>query len=828
MGDELWFIEFGRGAALPLTPEETSTDGEPTLPCAQGRVVYETTKVVSPELINSSKFYATLIDKELKVAECPVEKKVLWNKPVLEGCTNTNNESITRNKVMLLGRATRPGNLDITPWYHEDFFIANSSSECTVQRNSDSSNSHGTKELTSVLSSEKFSIIETKTPRIESVGVTPRKAYMDLVDAIALLDETCPNQEFNPSATITTEASLMPYKEFKKMKSKSKQKNFHNYSHDRLNQRSFKRHRPQDKTRPLLRKIGMSKTEDIPFMIKLTPNLGTISKPCLQKNRSRKSLEPPTTNKISSLTKFIFDMTHDVKENSISFKHISEETDIKTKTEEINNQEEKKNIAERFKEPTTIELPIRKYSDVGQSSSVTIHSFETDDLDTAFWRKAPHRGSLRASLDDIINTGSCLSLVENLTDSSKFSTQQRCNSLDILWKHKIATNQRSVSSSIYVGSFKELDKWGSFSKEYEVRASKTLSTTYSEIVDCTFRGLKTAESTPNLNITTDIYYDRATSLKYATHDKNLSKQKSLKEEISNSQRTNTLPCAIQEKGQQITNLNKQEQTSHLEDQKTDRSNTTSKCRKWQILLEPLQETVDMFNELRKVSSLLNIPSWEKLSKVDKAFVQLPKQIFPNKNQVVKRENSKQYITSERSDLSTKNQNETQEQFSKSSKSVPYKKTYLSFDHVLHEKQQTDSKAITLTSAKDLISQTEVDSKCYLSDIFNVPLQKKNKQEHNVDMKVEQAIKTKQNHRLERKVAKPIFQKESSSQKMVQIQGRTNDFYEIVSSKTVPYCAGKQLSKVSAEEDTKLENFTLGSKVDYQSVIEQKRTKCFPL
>lgn len=797
MGDELWFIEFGRGAALPLTPEEASTDGEPILPCAQGHIVYETTKVILPELSNGSTFHATPNSKESKVTESAAEQKILWNRSMLkslEECANITNKNITKDRIISSGRAARPENLDITPWYHENFSIPNSSSEYMVHRNFDSSSSHVTKEFKLKLISKKDSSVETDTPQIESIGITPRKAYMDLVDAIALLDETCPNQEFNPSDTIKiTEASLLPYTECKKLKSKNKSRNSYNHDHDRLNQRSFKRHRPQDKNknRSLMKKIGKSKTEEMPFLIKLSPNLGTIRKPCFQKTRSRKLLEQPTLNKISSLKKFIFDTTHVTGNSVVNFKSISETTtDVQTRIEQTNSQQEK-----QLRKSKTMELPIRRYSDIGQSSSVTIHSFETDDLDTAFSRKTPLRNYRRASLDNIIDTGSCSSLVKDMiTNNSKFSMQQRFNSIDTLIKHKVTINEQSVSSSKYIGSsFTELDRWSSFSKkQQEIKKCITHST-----IDCICTSLKIGGSTPNL-----------------------------KESISNSLLINT--SSNVKEYQQITALKKQKEISHLEDQRIVR-NTTSKCQKWQIFFEPLQDTLDMFNELRKVSSLLNIPSWEKFSKVDETFVQIPKQIFLNKKETVRHESSGQYIASESSELSTHSQNEREEQLSKLIESVQCKKTYFPLDHVLKEKQQTDSKAISLTTAKDLTSQTEVDSKFYLSDIFNVPLQKRNVQEQKeMDMKIKQATKAKHNHCLEIKVANPMFQKESSSQKMVQIQGRTNDFYEIVSSKTVSNCAEKQLSIVSAEEDTKLENFTLGSKVDYQSVIEQKRTKCFPL
>ncbi|XP_047361940.1 uncharacterized protein LOC124953918 [Vespa velutina] len=714
----------------------------------------------------------------------------------LEECAHITNRNITKDRIISSGRATRPENLDITPWYHENFSIPNSSSEYMIHRKFDSSSSHVTKELKLKLISKKDSSVETETPQIEAIGITPRKAYMDLVDAIALLDETCPNQEFNPSDTIKiTEASLLPYTECKKVKSKNKSRSSYNHDHDRLNQRSFKRHRPQDKNknRPLMKKIGKSKTEEMPFLIRSSPNLGTIRKPCFQKIRSRKVLEQPTLNKISSLKKFIFDTTNVTENFVVNFKSISETTtaDIQTSIEQTNNQQEK-----QLKKSRTIELPIRRYSDIGQSSSVTIHSFETDDLDKVFSRKTPLRDYRRASLDNVIDTGSCSSLVKDvITNNSKLSMQQRFNSIDTLIKHKINVNERSVSSSKYIGSsFTELDRWSSFfKKQEEIKKCMTHST-----IDCICTSLKIGGSTPNL-----------------------------KECISNSLLINT-SSNVKEQRQKIITLNKLKEISHVKDKKIVR-NTTSKCQKWQIFFEPLQDTLDMFNELRKVSSLLNIPSWEKFSNVDKTFVQIPKQIFLNKKETLRHESSRQYIASERSEPSTNSQNERKEQLSKLIESVQCKKTYLPLHHVLKEKQEIDSKAISLTTAKDLTSQTEVDSKFYLSDIFNVPLQKRNVQEQKeMDMKIKQATKAKHNHCLEIKVANPMFQKESSSQKMVQIQGRTNDFYEIVSSKTVPNCAEKQLSKVSAEEDTKLENFTLGSKVDYQSVIEQKRTKCFPL
>lgn len=54
--DELWFIEFGRGVALPLTPEEAPADGEPVVPCAQGRVVIESARPAQPHFATCSTY----------------------------------------------------------------------------------------------------------------------------------------------------------------------------------------------------------------------------------------------------------------------------------------------------------------------------------------------------------------------------------------------------------------------------------------------------------------------------------------------------------------------------------------------------------------------------------------------------------------------------------------------------------------------------------------------------------------------------------------------------------------------------------------------------
>ncbi|EFN87999.1 hypothetical protein EAI_11626 [Harpegnathos saltator] len=313
--------------------------------------------------------------------------------------------------------------------------------------------------------------------------VVPRKAYMDLNDAMALLDETCPNVEPSPSLTPRTPRTpLTPYSRNKRARSKSSD-NSSNYSNDRLSDRSSEVSRDKDKEkkkRPFLRKIGISKTEDRPFLAKLTPRIK--SKPYLEKIGPSKAVERPFLDKIGSsktLDKFTFNTPHTERKNevdretstNVTIENVEITANDVIKKDEITINEVRHKIEQVVIEENVECKEVHKMSpveEVQRKSSMTpqtwamcerrrsgkefllkMYSFETEDLESTVPPKV-HRDTLRgSSLDDVLDSGPSSLPTEN-SDERESRTEvdnQRPSDVVELLKCRVTTSEEIISST---------------------------------------------------------------------------------------------------------------------------------------------------------------------------------------------------------------------------------------------------------------------------------------------------------------------------------------------------------------------------------------------
>lgn len=133
MRDELWFIEFGRGAALPLTPEEAPADGEPVVPCAQGRIVVETARPAPPHFATCSSYRRPLLSRisnEVSVSDGTAPSSSGTEQSQQEQQQQQQQQSqqtvsgkgaISKGTITPQSPAARPEELGVTPWYREDY-----------------------------------------------------------------------------------------------------------------------------------------------------------------------------------------------------------------------------------------------------------------------------------------------------------------------------------------------------------------------------------------------------------------------------------------------------------------------------------------------------------------------------------------------------------------------------------------------------------------------------------------------------------------------------------------------------------------------------------
>lgn len=457
MRDELWFIEFGRGAALPLTPEEAPADGEPMVPCAQGRVIVETARPAPP-------YFATCT-RYRRPPGCVLASEVMAS---VLGATSSciiqadqhlaasmGKGAISKN-VMIPAHsiAIRPEDLGVTPWYFEDYPIVDPLPGPAGDRSSYPSCSYPDADSTI-----KPDMISTKNSSVDSA--TPRKAYMDLRDAIALLDETCPNKEPSPSLTPRTPRTpLTPHPRNKRARSKSSD-NSSNYSNDRLSDRSVENTRSQDKEkkRPFLKKIGISKTEDKPFLAKIAPKI--MGKPYLEKIGPSKAVERPFLDKIGSsktLDKFVFDASRHEHGNSDKRKDGSRKDEAAGMTPESRKPKEHK--AQRVLTVDKQFATERRRS--GKGTLLKMYSFETEDLESTVQAK-DNRDPLRgASLDNVLDSGpSSLPLEIENDRTSKAEAKERVTNGAALLKCRVTTSEEITSCNTSFGSDKEPNSWSS-------------------------------------------------------------------------------------------------------------------------------------------------------------------------------------------------------------------------------------------------------------------------------------------------------------------------------------------------------------------------------
>uniref|UniRef100_A0A6V7M4R9 Uncharacterized protein n=1 Tax=Bracon brevicornis TaxID=1563983 RepID=A0A6V7M4R9_9HYME len=282
----------------------------------------------------------------------------------------------------------------------------------------------------------------------------PRKAYMDLSDAMALLDETCPNPDASPSLTPRTPRTpLTPHPRNKRARSKSSD-NSSNYSSDRLSEKDSGKEQ-RERRRPFLKKIGISKTEDRPFLSKIAPKI--VGKPYLEKIGPSKAVEKPFLDKIGSsktIDKFSFDAIRDLPRAMIKRTHTTTlEPTIQRSVEVVNFSKDTVLVVE---EETTNEQPEVNHVGVerkrsGKGLLLKMYSFETEDLDedpTMMSKKEMVRGE---SLDVVLDCEGPSSLptledIEEPLSPSKLD-KTTTDSMAALVKCRVTTSEEIVSLS---------------------------------------------------------------------------------------------------------------------------------------------------------------------------------------------------------------------------------------------------------------------------------------------------------------------------------------------------------------------------------------------
>lgn len=465
MRDELWFIEFGRGAALPLTPEEAPVDGEPMVPCAQGRVIVETARPALPYFATCTSYRrqvpSTSTPNEIAASVSGTSSSTTQTDQQSTG-SSSNRGAISKNALFSAHSiAARPEDLGVIPWHLEDYTTIDSSPGLVGDRSSYPSYPRMDTEMKADATSTRNSSIESELPRPSTVSAAPRKAYMDLRDAIALLDETCPNQEPSPSLTPRTPRTpLTPHPRNKRARSKSSD-NSSSYSNERLNDRSFEKE-GKEKKRPFLKKIGISKTEDKPFLAKLAPKI--IGKPYLEKIGPSKAVEKPFLDKIGSsktLDKFTFETPRYERRVETWNETCMEDAG---KVEEEVKPEERRGIQKSTRLEQSFDIQRRKS---GKGTLLKMYSFETEDLDSTVQVK-DNRDPLRgASLDDVLDSGPSSLPLETtaMNESPKPETKERVSNGAELLKCRVTTSEEIIFTNTSVGSDKEPNSWGNSPKK---------------------------------------------------------------------------------------------------------------------------------------------------------------------------------------------------------------------------------------------------------------------------------------------------------------------------------------------------------------------------
>ncbi|KAL7296059.1 hypothetical protein TKK_0010613 [Trichogramma kaykai] len=287
----------------------------------------------------------------------------------------------------------------------------------------------------------------------------PRKACMDLQDAIALLDETCPNPDVSPVMTPRTPRTpLTPHSRSKRARSKSSD-NSSNYSSERLNDKSSgNAETPRERIRPFLKKIGISMTEDRPLLAKIAPRIlgGGGGKPYLEKIGHSRAVdksfvEETNTGSSGTLDKFTFDAATPSGSKS------SKAAAAAAAKEEL----ERKMARERRDEIRGFSTGERRKS--GKNFLLKMYSFETEDLVEADSKAAPRRDPLRgASLDDVLESG-CESTTSPVASRDAAAAAPELVRCRVTTSEEIIL-QLSSSSRASLNSPMEIASWGASPK----------------------------------------------------------------------------------------------------------------------------------------------------------------------------------------------------------------------------------------------------------------------------------------------------------------------------------------------------------------------------
>lgn len=530
MRDELWFIEFGRGAALPLTPEEAPADGEPVVPCAQGRIVVETARPAPPHFATCSTYRRPLLSRTSN--EMSISDGTIPSSSGTEQSQQEQQQQQQQSQQIVGGKgavskgtpqspATRPEDLGVTPWYLEEYPTVDTSPGPMGDRSSYPSYSYADgRDGRPDLNSTRNSSIESEFPK--SVVPVPRKACMDLKTAMALLDETCPNVE--PSPSLTPRTPLTPYATRSKRARSKSSDNSSNYSNDRLSDRSFESTKDKEKKRPFLRKIGISKTEDRPFLAKLAPRI--IGKPYLEKIGPSKAVERPFLNKIGSsktLDKFIFDTPRNERKNEIRMRtndamknHDGMRNNVRHEIEQIAIQEDVENVIE-IPEVTSVisrlEEVQRKPAETSQMVTTTferrrsgkeflqkMYSFETEDLESTVPPK--ERNTLHGtSLDDVLDSGPSSLPTDNSDErtDSRPELEKRPTSVTAeLLKCRVTTSEEIISSSTTcLNSPGEINSWNNSPRRAQRTKKESITMIRRRIFQGSHEIVRSDDSTPN-------------------------------------------------------------------------------------------------------------------------------------------------------------------------------------------------------------------------------------------------------------------------------------------------------------------------------------------
>lgn len=526
MRDELWFIEFGRGAALPLTPEEAPADGEPVVPCAQGRVVIETARPAPPHFATCSTYRRPLLSRmsnEVSVSDGTIPSSSGTESQQEQEQKIGGKGAVSKGTMTMPQSPARPDDLGVTPWYLEDCLTTDTSLGPMGDRSSYPLYSH-TDGGRPDLNSTRNSSIEGELPK--SAAAVPRKACMDLKAAMELLDETCPNVEPSPSLTPKTPRTpLTPYTSRSKRARSKSSDNSSNYSNDRLSDRSFEtlkdkdKDKDKDKKRPFLWKIGISKTEDRPFLAKLAPRI--IGKPYLEKIGPSRAIERPFLEKIGSsktLDKFIFETPRNERKNEVRNEkkinntvrnHTEMRNDVKrhdtekmiATKENIENTIQKVLVASHSEEvqrkPLETSAATHERRRSGKEFLLKMYSFETEDLESTVPTKNPLRGSF---LNNVPDSGPSSLPTENSSEqmASRPELENRPTSVTAeLLKCRVTTSEEIISSSITcLNSSSDPNSWSNSPRRME-RVKKESAPTRRKIFQSSCEVVRSDDSMPN-------------------------------------------------------------------------------------------------------------------------------------------------------------------------------------------------------------------------------------------------------------------------------------------------------------------------------------------